>query len=63
MISRAAQPDRAFNRYQAHGAIHFGENRSKAKEELIKAGRVPRRPRGGKSFAHSCPYPGRRARV
>jgi Ti-type conjugative transfer relaxase TraA len=29
-------PDRAFNRYQAHGAIHFGEDRGKAKEELIK---------------------------
>ena len=29
-------PDRAFNRYQAHHAIHFGETRSNAKEELIK---------------------------
>jgi Ti-type conjugative transfer relaxase TraA len=30
------QPERAFDRYQDHGAIHFGENRGKAKEELIK---------------------------
>jgi Ti-type conjugative transfer relaxase TraA len=30
-------PDRAFNRYQAHHAIHFGETRGNAKEELIKA--------------------------
>jgi Ti-type conjugative transfer relaxase TraA len=29
-------PDRAFNRYQAHHAIHFGENRIRAKEDLIK---------------------------
>jgi len=29
-------PDRAFNRYQAHHAIHFGENRDTAKEDLIK---------------------------
>ena len=28
-----------------------------------KLGRVPRRPGGGKSFAHSGPHPGRRARV
>ncbi len=31
------EPGRAFDRYQQHGAIHFGENRSKAKEELIGA--------------------------
>jgi Ti-type conjugative transfer relaxase TraA len=31
-----AQPGRAFDHYQEHGAIHFGENRAKAKEELIK---------------------------
>jgi Ti-type conjugative transfer relaxase TraA len=29
-------PGRAFDRYQERGAIHFGENRGKAKEELIK---------------------------
>jgi Ti-type conjugative transfer relaxase TraA len=29
-------PDRAFNRYQAHGAIHFAEDRKQAKEDLIK---------------------------
>jgi Ti-type conjugative transfer relaxase TraA len=29
-------PDRAFNRYQAHHAIHFGETRGNAKEDLIK---------------------------
>src|SRR5258708_16700606 len=28
-------PGRAFDRYRQHGAIHFGENRNKAKEELI----------------------------
>jgi len=28
---------RAFDRYHRHGAIHFGENRSRAKEELIGA--------------------------
>ena len=31
------QPGRAFDRYQEHGAIHFAENRSRAKEELIKS--------------------------
>jgi Ti-type conjugative transfer relaxase TraA len=31
------QPGRAFDRYQEHGAIHFAENRYKAKEELIGA--------------------------
>jgi ATP-dependent exoDNAse (exonuclease V) alpha subunit len=30
-------PDRAFNRYQAHHAIHFGETRSDAKEDLIQS--------------------------
>src|SRR5271168_2478823 len=30
-------PDRAFNRYQAHHAIHFGETRSAAKEDLIQS--------------------------
>ncbi len=30
-------PGRAFDRYQQHGAIHFAENRSEAKEELISA--------------------------
>jgi Ti-type conjugative transfer relaxase TraA len=30
-------PDRAFNRYQAHHAIHFGEHRAKAKEDLIQS--------------------------
>jgi Ti-type conjugative transfer relaxase TraA len=30
------QPERAFDKYQDHGAIHFGENRNAAKEELIK---------------------------
>src|SRR5713101_5095947 len=30
-------PGRAFDRYQEYSAIHFGENRSKAKEELIGA--------------------------
>src|SRR5712692_8934854 len=30
-------PGRAFDRYQEHGAIHFAENRSQAKEELIGA--------------------------
>ncbi|HTT76560.1 MAG TPA: Ti-type conjugative transfer relaxase TraA [Candidatus Binataceae bacterium] len=29
-------PDRAFNRYQAHGAIHLAEDRKQAKEDLIK---------------------------
>ena len=29
-------PDRAFNRYQAHHAIHFGETRGNAKDDLIK---------------------------
>jgi len=29
-------PDRAFNRYQAHGAIHFAEDRKQAKEDLIQ---------------------------
>ena len=32
-----AEPGRAFDRYHRHGAIHFDENRSKAKEELIGA--------------------------
>ncbi len=31
------EPGRAFDRYRQHGAIHFAENRSKAKEELIGA--------------------------
>ncbi len=31
------QPGRAFDRYQEHGAIHFAENRSQAKEDLIKS--------------------------
>src|SRR5713101_8198099 len=31
------EPGRAFDRYHQHGAIHFGESRSKAKEELIRA--------------------------
>jgi Ti-type conjugative transfer relaxase TraA len=31
------EPDRAFDHYQEHGAIHFGETRNKAKEELIKS--------------------------
>ncbi|MGH7779271.1 MAG: Ti-type conjugative transfer relaxase TraA [Candidatus Binataceae bacterium] len=31
------EPRRAFDRYQQHGAIHFGDNRNKAKEELIGA--------------------------
>jgi ATP-dependent exoDNAse (exonuclease V) alpha subunit len=30
-------PDRAFNRYQAHHAIHFGETQSEAKEDLIQS--------------------------
>ena len=30
-------PGRAFDRYQEHGAIHFAENRSGAKEELTKS--------------------------
>jgi Ti-type conjugative transfer relaxase TraA len=30
------QPERAFDRYQDHRAIHFGENRGTAKEDLIK---------------------------
>ena len=30
------EPGRAFDRYQEHGAIHFAENRNKAKENLIK---------------------------
>jgi len=30
------EPGRAFDRYQQHGAIHFAEGRSKAKEELIR---------------------------
>ena len=29
-------PDRAFNRYQAHGAIHFAEDRKQAKDDLVK---------------------------
>ena len=29
-------PERAFNRYQAHGAIHLAEDRKQAKEDLIK---------------------------
>src|SRR5712692_3071312 len=29
------EPGRAFERYHQHGAIHFGDNRNKAKEELI----------------------------
>ena len=32
-----AQPGRAFDRYQEQGAIHFAENRSRAKEDLIKS--------------------------
>jgi Ti-type conjugative transfer relaxase TraA len=31
------EPGRAFDRYHQHGAIHFGESRSKAKEEPIRA--------------------------
>ncbi len=30
------EPGRAFDRYHQHGAIHFGESRSKAKEDLIR---------------------------
>src|SRR5229473_2698522 len=30
------EPARAFERYHQHGAIHFGESRSKAKEDLIR---------------------------
>src|SRR5712692_1979558 len=30
------EPARAFDRYHQHGAIHFGESRSKAKEDLIR---------------------------
>jgi Ti-type conjugative transfer relaxase TraA len=30
------QPEQAFDKYQDHDAIHFGESRIKAKEELIK---------------------------
>jgi ATP-dependent exoDNAse (exonuclease V) alpha subunit len=36
------QAGRAFDRYQEHGTIHFGENRNQAKAEFIK-GRAPRR--------------------
>src|SRR6266851_3714983 len=31
------EPGRAFDRYQEYGAIHFGESRNKAKEQLIGA--------------------------
>ncbi len=31
------EPGRAFDRYHQHGAIHFADNRNKAKEELIGA--------------------------
>ena len=31
------EPGRAFDRYQERGAIHLGDNRAKAKEDLIKS--------------------------
>jgi ATP-dependent exoDNAse (exonuclease V) alpha subunit len=52
-------PDRAFNRYQAHHAIHFGETQSEAKEDLIQSWSDYRAAQGGgKSCADSRPYKG-----
>jgi Ti-type conjugative transfer relaxase TraA len=57
-------PDRAFNRYQAHHAIHFGENRGRAKENLIESWAEYRAAQGGgKSCADPRPHAGRRARA
>ena len=51
-------PDRAFNRYQAHGAIHFGENRSQAKEDLIKGWAAHRAAQGRKKLRSFWPTRG-----
>lgn len=41
------EPGQAFDLYQRHGAIHFSENRSKGKEELIGAWSEYRAAQGG----------------
>jgi len=44
-------PERAFNRYQAHGAIHLAEDRKQAKEDLIQGWSEHRAAQGAEKAA------------
>ena len=59
-ISRAEQPERAFDRYKDSGTIHFEEKRSKAKADLIQSWAEYRAARGAEKATSSLPTPGRR---